>query len=205
MQNTSPMRLAIIGTAGRDRDKPMNADLWDAMCDDLQQRLFGNEHLISGGAAWADHLAVHAYHSGWVNELTLFLPAPMGPSGFLGPARSAASAANYYHQRFSDVIGRHSYQELRALANCPSVTLNFENVSPGYSAMFARNAKVAAMATGVIAYTFGQGTVPADGGTRNTWDQICCEDRTHVALDALLQRWKERTPEPQAVAPRYYF
>lgn len=46
MQNTSPMRLAIIGTAGRD------------------------EHLISGGAAWADHLAVHAYHSGWVNELT---------------------------------------------------------------------------------------------------------------------------------------
>lgn len=199
MRNTSPMRLAIIGTAGRDRDKPMNAHLWDAMCDDLQQRLLGNEHLISGGAAWADHLAVHAYHSGWVKELTLFLPAPLGPDGFIGPTRSAASAANYYHQRFSQATGRRSYEELCALAGSHGATLHAELPAPGYSAMFARNKKVAQAANGVIAYTFGHGDSPADGGTLNTWQQIRGTEKVHVDLSALLARWQEHysTPAPQ--------
>lgn len=51
---TTPVHLTIISTAGRDASRPMTGALWDAMCEDLHQRLLGHEHLVSGGAAWAD-------------------------------------------------------------------------------------------------------------------------------------------------------
>jgi len=57
--------LAVIGTAGRDRSPLLSVALWEAMKVDLRARIEPADALISGGAAWADHLAVHAYLSGW--------------------------------------------------------------------------------------------------------------------------------------------
>jgi len=51
------MKIAIIGTAGRDKTIPMTRALWDWMLDDAKNRLKFKHHLVSGGAAWADHLA----------------------------------------------------------------------------------------------------------------------------------------------------
>lgn len=203
--NTIAQRvIAIIGTAGRDTSKPMTHALWEAMCDDLHSRLTGNEHLISGGAAWADHLAVHAYYCGWVNELTLYLPAPIGPKGFIGPQRSAASAANYYHQRFSQAIGLDTIAQLHQITDQPGVTVYSEEPAPGYGAMFARNKKVARNSTGALAYTFGVGEQPADGGTLHTWQQINGA-KTHVDLNALIQRWQDTRVEQPVKRPAYSF
>lgn len=49
--------LAVIGTAGRDKTVPMTRKLWDSMCTDLAARLEPTDVLVSGGAAWADHIA----------------------------------------------------------------------------------------------------------------------------------------------------
>lgn len=57
-----------------------------------------------------------------------------------------------------------------------------EPVKSGYSAMFARNAKVAKDADSVLAYTFGLGDTPRDGGTLHTWYLINTSDKTHVSL-----------------------
>lgn len=190
--------VAVIGTAGRDKTKPMTHGLWLAMCEDLLSRVSPDDELVSGGAAWADHLAVHAMLSGWVRRLTLYFPAPLNNEGFQGPRGSAASAANFYHHKFSSIIGINSIQELITVSTMPGVRTHAEPVAHGYGAMFSRNKKVAQAVNGVIAYTFGEGDQPADGGTLNTWNQIKSADRAHIALDSLA---KERSREQMRSRP----
>lgn len=191
--------IAVIGTAGRDASQPKSKALWQAMCADLRERLTPTDHLISGGAAWSDHLAVHAFTQGWVSALTLHLPAPLGPQGFVGPNKSAASAANYYHQQFSQVIGQDSYAQILSLVNHPGVTLTYEPAAPGYGAMFARNKKVAAQSNACVAYTFGDAdNQPADGGTLNTWNQINSIDKVHVPLHGLIEKMSQKMHQQQA-------
>ena len=45
------MSIAIIGTAGRDKEKPMSLALWKFMLNDAYSRIPLGAHLISGGAA----------------------------------------------------------------------------------------------------------------------------------------------------------
>ncbi len=187
MFKTPYRRVAVIGTAGRDKSKPMTKATWEAMVDDLRPRLQLDDVLISGGAAWADHLAVHAYLQGWCQGLKLYLPAPFQVNKFLGPSSSAASAANYYHQQFQIATGVRGLSEIHdaivkgAIAAC-------EPAAAGYAAMFARNAKVAGDATLMLAYTFGDGAQPADGGTLNTWNTFGASDRIHIPLMELITR-----------------
>lgn len=173
-------KIAIIGTAGRDKSKPMDAKLWRWMVADAIKHIKKGSHLVSGGAAWADHLAVHLFLIGHAGELTLHLPAPIRNGWFEGPYKSAASAANYYHGMFSAVIGKHSIGEIELAADMPMCHGTVEPVAAGYGAMFNRNAKVA-KADGMLAYTFGIGDVPADGGTKDTWDK-CLGERLHITL-----------------------
>lgn len=149
------------------------------MYHDLKARVKFENHLVSGGAAWADHLAVAMYMSGAVDNLTLHLPAPFDGTKFIGPEKSAASAANYYHQKFSRILGVNTLNEIaQVIAGGASVT--YEPIAHGYGGLFTRNKKVA-KADGMVAYTFGIGDVPADGGTKDTWDQ-CRGNRVHVSL-----------------------
>lgn len=177
------MKIAIIGTAGRDKSKPMTPALWNWMLIDAMERIPKGAHVVSGGAAWADHLAVALFVNGYVKELTLHLPAPIENGWFVGPDKSAASAANYYHRKFSMVISRHSIGEIELAARMTHCHGTVEPVAAGYGAMFARNSKVA-RADEMLAYTFGTGPVPDDGGTKDTWDK-CQGTKTHINLPLL--------------------
>lgn len=174
------MRVAIIGTAGRDRFQPMSCALWAWMVEDARRRLGGGGlDLVSGGAAWADHVAVALFLQGAARSLTLHLPAPIHEGGFDGPPNSAGSAANFYHEKFSRTIGENTLDQIRS-AFAFGATATVEPVAPGYAAMFNRNRKVA-QADAMLAYTFGRGPEPADGGTKNTWG-LCNGIRVHVPL-----------------------
>lgn len=174
---------SIIGTAGRDKNMPMTLALWDWMLADATSLIAPGSHLVSGGAAWADHLAVALFLSGHASALTLHLPAPFRNGRFVGPSSSAGSASNYYHQLFSRAIGRNTLADIAAVASMPNVSGTFEPAAPGFTAMFARN-KLVAKSDHMLAYTFGTGAVPADGGTANTWNQ-CTGNRLHVPLPIL--------------------
>lgn len=210
-------RLAIIGTAGRDRTKSMDRALWEAMLADARARVQPGDELVSGGAAWADHLAVQLFLEGAAARLTLFLPAPLfkahGPDGRWlfeeAGGKSAGSAANFYHRRFSTELGVDTLAQLVQAAAAGAV-VHAEPVRPGFAAMFARNAKVASHCSAVLAYTFAAGDLPADGGTRNTWEQVDSPDRTHVDLGALQAECARPTPAqathqalPSSRAARY--
>ena len=178
-------KVAIIGTAGRDRTKPMNISLWHWMVADAMTRIKPTDTLVSGGAAWADHLAVELFLRGKAAALKLYLPAPIENGWFLGPYKSAASAANFYHGDFSAVIGHHSIGEIVLAAQKETCTGTCEPVAAGYGAMFVRNNKVAKDCEILLAYTFGEGDVPADGGTKDTWDKATQAERIHISLPYL--------------------
>jgi hypothetical protein len=194
-------RIAVIGTAGRDKSQPMGSPLWQAMTQDLRRRVTADDVLISGGAAWADHLAVHAFLAGWVKALELYLPAPLTAGKFQGPHSSAGSAANYYHEKFKRETGVDGLAELEEAIG-RGAAVSFEPAAPGYAAMFNRNKKVAKECTAAIAYTFGAGEQPADGGTLNTWKQIA-GPKVHVCLLDLQAGQAPAVPKPLSRAERY--
>lgn len=174
------MKTAIIGTAGRDKTKNMCKQLWDFMVADAKARIPKDSHVVSGGAAWADHIAVQLLLDGHATELTLHLPAPFNGE-FMGPAYgSSASAANYYHVLFSRAIGVDTLKQIETIASWDNVHGDVEPAMHGYSGMINRNSKVA-KADFMFAYTFGKGTQPADGGTLDTWNK-CKGIKTHVTL-----------------------
>jgi hypothetical protein len=186
------LSVAVIGTAGRDKTKPMTIDLWCAMWHDACARFPADKDftLVSGGAAWADHIAVSLYNSDKVGFLRLHLPAPLVKRGkvwqYEGGSGTSGSAANYYHKLYKEATGSDGLREI-AHAIEKGCNITYQPVSDGYGAMFARNNLVAAEAQAGLAYTFGTGKEPADGGTKYTWDRIEGR-RVHVDLNKLLEK-----------------
>lgn len=179
--------IAIIGTAGRDKGRTYDIDLWCKMWDDALKRFDKDKEyrLVSGGAAWADHLAVELYlYDPNQFSLTLCLPAPLEDS-FVGEYGSAGAAANYYHKLFTNATGIDSLRQIRQARDF-GANVFFEKEQPGMGAFFARNIKVAKKATACLAYTWGEGKEPTDGGTKYTWDRIVGR-RVHVSLDKLTK------------------
>jgi hypothetical protein len=177
-------KIAIIGTAGRDRNPLLNIKLWEKMKADLRSKLSPSDTVVSGGAAWADHLAVHAYLANWCRHLELKLPAPFENDRFLGNFKSAGSTATYYHSAFSIAIGENSITQISQAIE-KGASYECEPGLVGISGMFARNAKIAKSCTSMIAYTFGDGNIPAAGGTKDTWNKVAHYDRVHVDLKNL--------------------
>jgi hypothetical protein len=202
--------LAVIGTAGRGSDAAkLSRPLYDAMyrrtLDAMME--WGVRDLVSGGAAWADHLAVRAFLDGEAERLRLFLPARFAHGRFAGPPADAARTANHYHDEFSRIVG------IDTLAQIGEAVRNGA-VASSHAGFKTRNLEVAAAASRVLAFTFGAGREPAavveadeafgsafdaglkDGGTAHTWAQAWRADaKLHVDLG-----WLAAVPdEPAAV------
>lgn len=182
------MKIAIIGTAGRDKAIPMTLETWKWMVSQTIALMPMDRpvHLVSGGAAWADHLAVRLFLDGHASGLSLHLPAPFDINGyFVGERGTAGGAANYYHLKFSFATGINSRGELLEAVEQPGCNGTMQPASPGYKGMFARNKLIAQeldpSTDRLLAFTFGQGDEPADGGTKNTWDQFHGNKR-HICI-----------------------
>ena len=167
--------LAIIGTAGRKDDAPrLNREMWERMvstASDAVDRLRSEGHpvtqLFSGGAAYADHVAVALYLQGKVPNLVLFLPEELVADGRFKENPSAShwsknpgGVTNHYHRQFSARCGLSSFQDL-ALAKAKGAVFF---VGGGFH---ERN-KLVAQAEGLLAMTFGSGAQLKDGGTAHT-------------------------------------
>ncbi len=174
--------IAVIGTAGRDKTITMTSKHWDFMCQTLADELQPGDKLVSGGAAWADHVAIWAFGTDLVKELTLHLPAPIVNGIFTGEYGTSGNACNYYHERFSRTMGFDSRDHIMQAINHNKVNVTSQPVKQGYAAMAARNALVANDCTHMVAFTFGQGDEPTDGGTKITWNMAANKQRAHVSL-----------------------
>ena len=174
------MKIAIIGTAGRKDDADRldrGAYLW--MCDAVRKIIdvelgLGRStvDLISGGAAYAVHVAVTLFLNREVNSLHLALPCAWDvekqtyrDSGVFDWRTNPGGTSNHLHRAFSAKV----YPSIH------NASLNEIDLAIGLGAstgtgngFFDRNLYIANQADVVIAFTFGNGAVLKDGGTADT-------------------------------------
>lgn len=179
--NPSTTRIGIIGSAGRTDDQPkMTTALYVNAFRHLKQllsTLSPNPELVSGGAAWIDHLAVSYYllNLNKVAGLRLHLPAPINEHGYYG--HPDAKTANRYHHHFQTVTG---LQSLSILNDLPALA----TVHDGFK---ARNLAIATSVDVLIAFTFNSGNQPKPrSGTAHTWNHSTATTKIHVDLNSLM-------------------
>ena len=188
-------RVAVIGTAGR-TGPPMSAALFDSMVqhasDVITTRLGLDKaavHLVSGGAAWSDHIAVRLFNSGDFAGLTLILPCEWESgrhkdSGHRDWRINPGQSANRYHRAFSRLLGRDTLRELDDL-----ITGDERVVVVTGKGFHQRNTQIANTADVVLAFTWANGAEPpAKGGTRDTWNKarLIGTKCIHVSLNSLV-------------------
>lgn len=191
------IKVGVIGTAGRKEDKDkMSRELFLRMAGHTKQYLHeelglkaDNITMVSGGAAWADHIAVAMYLKDYAANLTLHLPANLqmfinngpnrGNSYFYG--NKSADTANYYHGLMTQKCNMHTLNQIaHAIHKGAQVT---------YSSDFkVRNLLVAKEAQILLAYTWGEGNIPKDGGTSHTWNNSSAIIKKHIPLKILNKR-----------------
>lgn len=144
--------LAIIGTAGRKDDAAkLTVAHWETMIAAAKGviALEGVTNLVSGGAAWADHVAV---------ELSPEYPADI----WLPLVERDLDTARYYHSKFTAVIGKDTREQLNASFRAGHIKIRKRG---GFK---ERNTFVAKDADVFLAITFGNKGKVKDGGTEDT-------------------------------------
>jgi hypothetical protein len=189
------IRIGVIGTAGRKDDADrLNQSIYDQMygtlLHDLSHWSGATITLVSGGAAWADHLAVRAFLDQLVPNLELHLPASFKSSKYFETTdkMSPGRIANWYHQRMSHKTNTNSLIQLQRALDKGAVT----TVSAGFH---QRNILVGNVDI-LIAFTFGTKSSTGqssageaglkDGGTAHTWDHSDASLKIHHNLHELL-------------------
>ena len=183
----SPVKVSIIGTAGRKEDaNKMSRALYFKMCryainylDKLGLQPEEVE-LISGGAAWSDHVAVSLYLNARAKNLILHLPAKFTNSEdaprFYG--NKSAEIANHYHIAFSIKMKGTTMDGIRR-------ALDQGADAKAYKDFKIRNLEVAKCDL-MIAFTWGESKdKPKDGGTSHTWNNSNATVKIHVPLKEL--------------------
>lgn len=196
-QTFGSIRVAIIGSAGREASeaKQMTPELFALMkeCalkimhDVFKLTNHKDIELVSGGSAFADHVAVAL----WLEQkdfakLRLYLPCnfwkrqrtPQFADSHLSWKENPGGALNHYHHQFSKACKCDSLKELdQAMVQ---FWVNTEE-SPGFH---ARNSEVARNCDYLIAFTFGESTLyPKSAGTWDTWKKATSRvQKIHVPL-----------------------
>ena len=205
-----PITVSIIGSAGRGCDfSKMDGMMYRAMkkkCKYIIEEEWklkpSQVHLVSGGSAWSDHVAVDLFLGGRCSccsdekddhvakmdayaGLTLHLPCVWDEKKceFVErhPTMYAAHGKrlNFLHRRFSFKAGMDSLKQIQEAKKCGAT------FHCGYRNFFERNAQVA-QSQRLIAFSWSDAEVPMTGGTCHTWS--CCPLSTlkiHVPLKCL--------------------
>lgn len=184
------MRVSIIGTSGRSADPrspELNLELYFKMFSRAEQLLNTlpekQIQLISGGAAWADHLAVSLFLTGRYGGLKLYCPAPFEngqfkDTGVVDWIRNPGGTLNYYHRLFSQKVGVSTLSQIGEAVSRGAV------IDFSCSSFHQRNGEVAKSEI-VLAFTWGKDE-PKSGGTGDTWKKIpTTSSKFHVSLDSI--------------------
>jgi hypothetical protein len=192
--------MGIIGMAGGASRVPtfakplLTADLFATMVVDAENRIsptsaWDNIRLVSGGAAWADHVAVALYLKHGTAapcKLMLYFPCDWDAAAkrFVDSGSSdwkvnPGRLANSLHAEFSAVVGRDSLHEIDdAIRRGAEIITAFRGFHP-------RNDALAAGVDWLLAYSWGDAE-PESGGTLYTWSRFANRaQKTRVSLARL--------------------
>ncbi len=184
------MYIGIIGTAGRRADgkrlsKVLYVQMYKKVLELIADVPVEERHLVSGGSSWADHLSISLYLAGEAASLTLHFPADFEDGQFVekeaqyDPGRTA----NYYHHLFG--LKMDSEDPLCTLKGIEKAVENGAECS--ISKGFKKRNVLVGQVERLLAFTFGEGDVPKDGGTKHTWDRSKASTKIHVPLGELAE------------------
>lgn len=186
-------RVAIIGFAGGHCTAPLSPALYERMvarAEAIIRDEFGLDvgavELVSGGAAWSDHVAVALFLRHTPPALTVYAPcewdADSGRFVDNGRGRRWTENPGYYanvlHERFATTAGATPFADLRG-----AVALG-ATIRAGHG-FHARNTSIADAATHMIAFSWSDGAAPDAGGTRDTWSKCGAAHKVHVPMTSL--------------------
>jgi hypothetical protein len=194
----NPIRIGIIGMSGRNVEqslltKSLFEQMYRVMVDFIEQRWSWNRvRLVSGGAAWSDHLAVALFLSKNPLGLTLYLPCEWikddhRPQFQDKGIRSPGHIANHLHREFSKVLKRDSLSELEQ-ARVLGAEFNTQ-----YKGFLARNKGITSSVDVLVAFSWAKGSAPTHGGTLDTWRKCTSKEKIHFALHTLLHHQPSST------------
>lgn len=177
-------RISIIGTAGRKEDAPkLNLQLFNKMEEAVEKSLNTIEPniqervLVSGGAAYADHVAVRLFLQGKAAKLILHLPSKFDAKNSVFYGNKSGFTSNFYHIEMQKKTQINSLKEIsEAIEKGAIVTC--------WDGFFQRNDWVA-KSPYIIALTFNNANFPKDGGTKHTWDQATTKNKYHIDIGSL--------------------
>jgi hypothetical protein len=169
----------------------LSAEKFDKMVEKAKEIIikdwkldWDNVVLVSGGASWADHVAVKLFMQEDV-ELTLELPCRWDEKnhkfidiGTKDWRTNPGNYSNYLHSKFSKKIKSNSLEEIhQSIKNGANIIF-----SDGF---FARNNKVSE-SDRMIAFGFNSKDMePRDGGTAFTWKISKSNNKKYVCIDLL--------------------
>ncbi len=186
--------LAIIGTAGRRQDGvKLTPAHWRMMCciGQTVATTLRADRVVSGGAGWADAVAVWLFKNHLVDTLALHLPAPWDDANHRFVETDCGRIANHYHAMATAKHGEDGLADIAGVIS--NATVTYETAPTGMAPFFARNAKVARDADALLPFTFAE-REPNDGGTRDTWDKWMARRAkdTHAAnANGAIAPWRE--------------
>lgn len=188
-------RVSIVGTAGRlNVERDMSLDVFNAMVASATEQLprmtglpSSCIHLVSGGAAWADHVAVTLFLWGGFAGLTLHMPCAwrrdtvcFEDNHSCESSRNPGRFANMYHARFETKTGIHSLRQIQESVERGAVLVE------SYRGFHDRNSAVASSPF-LLAFSWDRGDKPESSfGTYDTWKK-CKGVRVHVSLRHLME------------------
>lgn len=184
--------VAIIGTANRKKEllSKMSVELYEKMVKRAHKTIvndlnldMSNVILVSGGAAWSDHVAVSLFNRYCYNALKLYIPCDWKESkyhdnGARGWRHNPGYSANLYHRQFSDIMLCDTLKEIEESRQNGAVLY----VQDGFH---ARNTCIAE-SDNLIAFTWANNENEITGGSRDTWRK--CENRKiHISINDLVK------------------
>ncbi|KAN0027792.1 hypothetical protein ACTFIV_009616 [Dictyostelium citrinum] len=194
-QPKSTTTIGVIGTTGRDKSRPLSRKHFDYLGDTFEQYLNNlktqhnidpnNITLVSGGAAWSDHVAVDYFlKNSTTCKLILYLPCLIvgkkvddkttlyqfdieHPNGVI---------TNGYHSNFSKQIGRDTILDIIKAKELGAI---LDNSAFGFK---NRNTCIAATSDFLVAFTGAIGPAPLGGGTLDTWKKSKSLYKHHISI-----------------------
>jgi len=173
------INIGIIGTAGRKDDYyKLNYHTYFSAMEKVLELIMhkcnrdvgkNDVCLISGGAAWADHIAVLAYLAQpdlpFKVFLKLHLPCEFSKEDCQFVSSKDGLTANYYHDKFSLKLNTDSLKQIQMSINNGAKTVNGGSFK-------SRNTEVAKDSDVLIALTFGNASKLKVGGTSDTMSKF---------------------------------
>lgn len=181
--------MTTIGIIGVAHGQTLNLDVWNRMCQTAEHYItskidsdWSHIHLVSGGAAWSDHVAVYLYMQHPEAKLTLHLPCRWDhihqqfvDNGGSHWAHNPGRLANKYHHMFTQMVGFNSLQQLE------TVMTQGASIVDHYKGFHARN-RVVGDVQCLLAFSYAPGDKPVTGGTLYTWKHSNASVKQHYPI-----------------------